>query len=731
MKKNGTETNTTNIASPEPGEHATTRTERLTSPAFLAVGFIFALGCAFWLIWQNRETESQKAIRGHMHSAVRNAQIRLQGDEDYLELLSKELAAGILTPRLFEIHAPRYLQHHPGLLSITWATPDQQVKHVAYPTGRGGKLSPAPEINTPEKYQAAQLAAEQRRSTFTPLLDTPQGDLTFELWMPSFKDDKLLGFFIGSYSCKNLVENLIPLGVRQNYNVAFQEFKLSVEERMDHSEAIKPNTINTNEPGVITAYLPLSKKGIGVTFHKKSAHFSMPLLLTIGFCAFIAIGMATMLIRQTQDLTKRKAIEQELVNAKKVAEEASNQKGQFLASMSHEIRTPMTAILGYLELIADSCPRRCEFASAEIHGYIDAVQRNGHHLMELINSILDLSKIEAGKIEILNEPCSLPEIISDVVTLTHPVAERKGLKVSAELLTEIPDMVTTDAFRLRQILVNLIGNAIKFTQQGSINIKVGIPKGLETPYRKMLFIEVEDTGIGIPSDRLYSLFAPFSQAESSTDRKFGGTGLGLTISRMLARMLGGDLTVKSVEGNGSVFTLTIAIGIPDHSVMLKKLLLSEEKKTNSRSKKMPTLHSRILLAEDGIDNQRLISTLLCKLGAKVTIADNGQKAVEEAITASENKSPFDLILMDMQMPILDGYGATQKLRSLGYEGPIIALTANAMSGDRQKCIEAGCDDYLRKPIESKKLFAAILHFSQKERILELTIGDENSYNPVS
>ena len=729
MKKNGTEKNVPDIESPQDSDSAAIRTQNVISPAFLAIAFILALGCAFWSIWQNREAENQTSVCSHMHAAIQSAQMRLQGDKDYLALLSKEWSSGSLTPSIFTGHTPCYLKHRPGLVSITWASPELQAEHIAY--GDSEETSSQPELDTPEAREAAKLAEQKKQPVFSPLFDTQNGKAIFELWAPTFKDDKLLGFFVATYSCDKLVGNLINTGIEEDYNIQFHEFPLPEGGGMDLLEAIQHNTIKNTGHGSVTAYFPLAKKGLGVTFSKKTGSFSRQIFLIIALCTVIAVGMAFILMRQAQDLEHRNKIERELVKAKKVAEEASDQKGQFLASMSHEIRTPMTAILGYLELIADSCPRRCEFASAEILGYIDAVQRNGHHLMELINSILDLSKIEAGKIEILNEPCSLPEIISDVVTLTHPVAERKGLSVSAELLTEIPETIKTDAFRLRQILVNLIGNAIKFTEKGSIDIKVGMPKGMESPYRKLLFIEVADTGIGIPSDRLHSLFAPFSQAESSTDRKFGGTGLGLTISRMLARMLGGDLTVKSIEGEGSTFTLTIAAGVPDNCEMLKELVLSTEKKREQRTKESPALHSRILLAEDGIDNQRLISTLLRKWGAEVTIADNGQKAFEEAIAATKRKVPYDLILMDMQMPILDGYGATQKLRSLGYDEPIIALTANAMSGDRKKCIEAGCDDYLRKPIESTKLLSTITRFSQKDRVLELTTGDENGYNPLS
>ncbi|MGD9128002.1 MAG: ATP-binding protein [Planctomycetia bacterium] len=583
-------------------------------------------------------------------------------------------------------------------------------------------------MHSSERQEAAERSQKEDAPIYIPVTQKDRRDSIFQVWVAVLEPDnnRLLGYFVGTYSCRKLFNVLPPSPLKREYSIQFDQAVAS-QEAVDKVKAQTGDS--TTSPKSV--HFPILDQGLCLTLNQDAnATFSLPIILFGTFSILFGVGMAFMLMKQGKDLVRRKKVEQELVTAKNTAEEASVQKGQLLANMSHEIRTPMTAILGYLELIADSCPRRCEFASMEIKGYIDAVQRNGKHLMELINSILDLSKLEAGKVEMIKEPCSLSEVISDVVTLTHPAAESKGLSVSAESFTRLPKTVEVDSFRLRQILVNLIGNAIKFTQEGSIRIKVGLRKKSKDASFDTLILHVEDTGIGIPADRLDSLFSPFSQAESSTDRKFGGTGLGLTISRMLARLMGGDLTVESVEGKGSTFTLNVDVNVPHGTRMLDKLVLSRIK-TKALSSRMPTLHSQILLAEDGVDNQRLISTLLKKTGAKVTIAENGQEAVEEAIRAVENHSPYDLILMDMQMPVLDGYGATKRLRNLGYDGPIIALTANAMSGDRKRCIEAGCDDYLRKPIESENLFAAIMRFSQKESLLELTGENQTGYNAVS
>ncbi|MEO2049994.1 MAG: PAS domain S-box protein [Pirellulales bacterium] len=406
------------------------------------------------------------------------------------------------------------------------------------------------------------------------------------------------------------------------------------------------------------------------------------------------------------DLTEQKSWKKQLRNSKKLAEEANRAKSDFLANMSHEIRTPMMAILGYSEQLLEE--GAIHKAPPERVHAIQTIRRNGQHLLAIINDILDMSKIEAGKMSAEQIQIDPVQIVSEVVASMQPRAQGKGLGLVVNYETPIPVWIESDPTRLRQIISNLVGNSIKFTDVGSITLHIAADPG-----RQRLSIRVVDTGIGMGPEQLDIIvrFEAFCQADGSTTRKFGGTGLGLRISNTLAQLLGGGIEVESVAGEGSSFNVTISTGdltgvrmlnpeqIARH---LQQATPGEKQKAVPQTEK-PLQGSQLLLAEDGPDNQRLISFFLKKAGADVTVAENGQIAVDEVHDAALMRKPFDVILMDMQMPELDGYGATRLLRQEGYKGTIIALTAHAMNEDRKKCLDAGCDDFATKPIDRHQL----------------------------
>ncbi len=393
---------------------------------------------------------------------------------------------------------------------------------------------------------------------------------------------------------------------------------------------------------------------------------------------------------------------EDLVIAHQEAEKASHIKSAFLANMSHEIRTPMTAILGFAEIM------RQNNHDPETMRHLDTIKKNGEYLLELINDILDVSKIEADKLDVEAIQCSLIELIDDVKTLMEIRALDKGLDLSIIIDGKVPSEIQSDPIRLRQILINLLSNAIKFTKQGSVQLVVRvIDIDSEDPD---LQFNVIDTGIGMTEEQLARLFQPFVQADSSTTRKYGGTGLGLTICKRLTNILGGEIYVKSEYGTGTIFTVTVKMGnIYDIEFVDQQAFKSEvnDSLMNINKKTDFEMNYNILLAEDGLDNQKLIHFLLTKAGGKVTLADNGISAVDLALEALEKRQPFDIILMDMQMPELDGYAATNQLRSKGYHHPIIALTAHTMSGAREECLAAGCNSYATKPINRSQFFATI------------------------
>ena len=392
---------------------------------------------------------------------------------------------------------------------------------------------------------------------------------------------------------------------------------------------------------------------------------------------------------------------EELARAKDEAEAGARAKSEFLANMSHELRTPLTAILGYADLLYDEGD--LSLSSLSSLETIDVIRSNGRHLQELIDDILDLSKIEAGRMTLEKLQVSPIKLTEDVLRLMQLRAGEKSLTLRSVIHYPLPDKIATDALRVRQVLVNLVGNAIKFTALGGVTVTVGYDRVAGS-----LRFSVTDTGIGMEPEHIERLFAPFSQADTSMSRRFGGTGLGLTISRRLAHMLGGDIRVESQAGVGSTFTLDIAAELYPDTVLLTDASppISEHRVIpQTVAKATGRLSGRILLAEDVPANQKLISFLLQKNGAEVEVVENGRLAVQKALRARLDGKPFDLILMDIQMPEMDGYAATGALREFDYVGQIVALTAHATNDDRQRCLDSGFDGFAVKPIQKDQLIA--------------------------
>ncbi|TWU36172.1 ATP-binding protein [Novipirellula artificiosorum] len=411
----------------------------------------------------------------------------------------------------------------------------------------------------------------------------------------------------------------------------------------------------------------------------------------------------------------------ELAKARDEAKSANEAKSSFLANMSHEIRTPLNAVLGFTDVLR----RGLVTNSDEAISHLNMIHTSGAHLLELINDILDISKIEAGRLQVESIDAPLDPIITGVADVLRERAKEKQIELNTQFLTDLPRSLKTDPTRLRQVITNLVGNAIKFTDTGEVKIVTEMVHTTEG--QNAIKIDVIDSGIGMTEEQQSKIFESFVQADSTTTRKFGGTGLGLSISRRLTEAMGGELTVTSEEGIGSTFSIWIPLSVDASTEMISPVEIerkAKQKATENHSGLTQVPHQPILVVDDGEANRRLIELVLSRAGAIVSTAGNGLEAIEKI-----SESDYSLIFMDMQMPVLDGYSATRRLREAGLTTPIIALTGNAMKGDREKCLAAGCDDFLTKPVDIDKLLVCVTsHLGEADPCIDSVHLEEHPSN---
>ena len=384
----------------------------------------------------------------------------------------------------------------------------------------------------------------------------------------------------------------------------------------------------------------------------------------------------------------------QLEDSRNKEQHANLAKSHFLANMSHELRTPLSSIIGYSEMLREE-----NHSLKQEKHYLDTIINSGHHLQQLINDILDMSKVEAGKLEIEKVSFDLQELLFEVSSIMNINAEQKNLKFETILCSAIPKTICSDPLRLKQILINLCSNAFKFTEQGKVTIEIEYFSDVN----KLLF-RIKDTGTGIVQSEIDKLFKPFQQASTTIHNRFAGTGLGLALSKQLVQLLGGDISVTSEPGVGSNFTFNINTGKQESIEYIDKLEAGSKRGIeNTLPPMLMRLCGRVLVAEDNPTLQDLIKVQLAHTRAIVVIANNGLEALQQA-----SQFDFDLILMDMQMPLMDGIQTTQELRKLGIKSPIYALTANAMVEEKEKYLSIGCDGYLAKPIDKPKLYDTLM-----------------------
>ena len=424
-------------------------------------------------------------------------------------------------------------------------------------------------------------------------------------------------------------------------------------------------------------------------------------VLTLGAPELDANGDRVAYVGLNIDIHRLKQLEMDLADACERAEQAAAAKTSFLANMSHEIRTPMNGVIGFTELLLDSD------LTPEQSKQVQLISDSGKAMMRLLNDILDVAKIEAGHLHLHEEATDLRQKLRHCVNLLEPIARAKGLNLSVKVDDAVPDLLEMDRLRIRQIMLNLVGNAVKFTETGGVDVEAWVETSTDGPD---IAIKVSDSGIGIPSDRLATIFAPFTQEDSSRSRRYGGTGLGLAISSQLTEMMGGRIAVESKLGVGTSFTIRLPLRKSQPVDPLAQLGAAEEHGIGKLD------GCRVLIAEDHSINQQLIMAMVGSLRMRATLVENGEQAVAAVIAADGRNEQFDIVLMDMLMPEMDGLDATRQIRALGFTAqqlPIVALTANCYPDDIAACLKAGMQGHLGKPVTVESLSRGLSHLRVK------------------
>ncbi len=743
---------------------------------FAGVGFSLAIFVAV-RARETRNIHAQLLRAGDNRSwalkrAIEDNQLMLESIGSFFK------ASNLVERRGFSEFVRPFLLRKPGLQALAWVpcvSDSQRAEFKAFPVYfiepfQGNEAMIGFDMaSNPECFSALERACDTGQMTATeqiPLVEEPGQGSGFLIFLPIYKRGAptgsvqnrrkgLQGFVVGVFRLADLVDRALAYLRPEDIDVYVLDKSAPAGERLLNFHPARTRTQRRQPASESELYGRKGRKGIhqvttielggrqwsivctsppDLVAMNRTSYPWVVLVSGLTFTGLLAAYFFTsisrtahieLLIDELQnEVSERKRAEQELKDyavaletANKsleqfnaAAEAATQAKSEFLANMSHEIRTPMTAILGFTDMLLGSLSEPEDIEAAK------TIKRNGEYLLGIINDILDLSKIEAGKLKVERIPCSPCQIIADVASLMRVRADAKGLPLTVEYDGPIPQTIATDPTRLRQILINLAGNAIKFTETGNVRILVRLARN--DGQEPKLEFDIIDTGLGMTEEQIDKLFHRFTQADSSMTRKFGGTGLGLTISKRLTEMLGGDIMVTSQPEKGSTFQATIATGPLDGVPMLdhpEEVVIRDNKPDRTAPKPQIKLDCRILLAEDGPDNQRLISFILKKAGAEVTIAENGQEALEKALATypgwgkryGDPTEPFDLILMDIQMPVMDGYEATRRIRQEGFKGPIIALSAHAMSHAIRECLDAGCNDYAAKPVNRDKLLGII------------------------
>lgn len=663
------------------------------------LGLLFATFVA--LIWYSNhqdETEKKATLERNLVAVVSEVENRLYSSRKYISFFIEQIERNQLDKDGVHKLSQSLFNDYSEVNQLVLL--DAEVKPV-WSVRRKGKVSNGVSKDTLE-FIHGYIQQNRRRQNIFYTVPFQESDGNPAVAMVQIKYSPLRGtqYYVAIYAMGKLLENSVSERYSDMYEVAIKSDNFTQKVLTIEDQELDPSLTETMAVAAPGANFILSLQRYQEPWNP--AVYSLAALFTA-----IIGGLTLMSWRLGQDMNRRRAIEKELQRAKEAADMASRAKSELLANVSHELRTPISAIQGFANILLDK-----GLSYGDRHNTVQAILRNSKNLLELINDILDLSKIEAGLLDIDKMTFTLGSEIAGVVSTCRGEAVRKGLYLDVKYHFPIPECIHSDPKRLRQILLNLLSNAIKFTETGGITLEVALADDSIAQHGKLL-IRVRDTGIGIAHENQSGLFQSFNQADREISRKYGGTGLGLTLSRRLARALGGDLQlVASQPGQGSTFAVTIDPGpIQDSRILTSNSQLEQGGLQPIEMRDNTDLHGvHVLIVEDSPDNRTVYRRILAFAGAEVTLASHGREGVESALMQN-----YDVILMDIQMPEMDGYEATSSLRAAGYQGAILALTANALKGERERCLQAGCDDYLMKPVEPDALIKLVSLYARTDQ----------------
>ena len=648
--------------------------------SFASLLFLGFLISSFY--FQNIETK-EEAIRSDIESVTASLLGRIKGHVEFISLIADEYGENQLEKRFFIKKSDKFRTNHPELISISiverenlrkWFFPES-VDYI-----RSEAVIREPIENAIKESIVSEMAA------YSKVYSSIQGETALAVAIPIVKDLEISGAIVAQINLERLFRSDIRNEYLERYRVELLDSDSRSLVNMFNFDMSLTNIVQKK------AILNSENSPIVSLIRYQSPLNWLIISLSVA-CLFLVTGLALAIFTLSNDNRQKQLVQFELERAKNAAEQANKAKSQLIANISHEIRTPLGAIQGYLDLLY-----RFNLSNEEKNKTLKSIRRNTFNLLNIINDLLDMSKIEAGLLESEETEFNLIELILETVESVTFYSQNPNVSIETDIVTPIPEYIVSDQVKFGQILTNLLSNAIKFTKEGAIRVTVGF-------HNPKVSIEVSDTGIGMSEDQSKKIFRPFIQADTSISRKYGGTGLGLSLSQTFAEKLGGHLELAKSELNkGSTFKFSLTPRILENVSMINNLkearnieICGQDFKHINQLKGIV-----VLIVEDCRDNQIIYSRFLEGEGAKVLTASTGAQSL--AISEEEK---YDMAIMDIQMPEMDGYETTQSLRRMGITVPIVALTAHAMMGERERCLSAGCTDYITKPIDSETLVSKI------------------------